>query len=146
MSLKTIIIAFSLCLVHFNCSVSKSDIAEYKNKFETNRKEFENLIVLLKGQNLRVGYAINENDLPKNIQGILDDLDISSISVKVTDCKELPAYEFVTAWSDRATLYFSKDYCTQVQTAKTYHVQLSPMIEVWGMGDNWVMVIDYDPI
>jgi hypothetical protein len=126
------------------CSVNKWDIKRYQNKFETHKKDFETLVGLLKTQKVKVGHSINENELPENIQLILEDLNISNVNINYSECKGLINYEFTSSWSSKATLYFSKDPCSKEQTRKGYHAKISEMIEVWGMGDDWIMWIDYD--
>ena len=41
--------------------------------------------------------------------------------------------------------YFTKNICDKTQTVKGYHLK-GGMIEVWGLGDGWLMWIDYDYI
>jgi len=126
------------------CSVNTLDINRYQNKFEAHKGEFEALLSLLKLQNIKPGYPINKNELPQNIRRILDNLDISDVNTNATSCGDTPAYEFTTSWSSKATLYFSKDSCNKAETIKGYHKKASETIELWGMGDDWVMWIDYD--
>ena len=133
-----------MTLTLFSCTVNNWDITRYKNKFQTHKQDFDTLVSLLKKQNLRVGYFVNETELPKNIRIVIEDLSITNISLNVTDCEQLPDYEFTSSWSSKATLYFSNNFCDKEQTNKGYHSKPSEMIEVWGMGDGWVMWIDYD--
>lgn len=136
MKAQTFLIIF---LITFSsCSVNNWDIKSYQKKFEVHKT----LVSLLKAENIRAGYPINENNLPENIQNIIEDLNISNINI--TQCKDLVDYEFISSWSSKATLYFSKDSCNKEQTIKGYHAKTSEMIEVWGLGDGWVMWIDYD--
>jgi hypothetical protein len=146
--MKVITFLFSLVIMVIccSCSVNKSDIRKFKVKFGENKNAFENLVELLKSQNLKVGYSINENELPKNIQELLENLKISDINILTTDCKDISNYQFRTSWSKNATLYFSKDHCNKQQANQEYHSKVSDMIEVWGLGDDWVMWIDYDYI
>lgn len=140
MKAQTFLIIF---LITFSsCSVNNWDIKSYQKKFEVHKNDFETLVSLLKAENIRAGYPINENNLPENIQNIIEDLNISNINI--TQCKDLVDYEFTSSWSSKATLYFSKDSCNKEQTIKGYHAKTSEMIEVWGLGDGWVMWIDYD--
>jgi hypothetical protein len=34
--------------------------------------------------------------------------------------------------------------CNIEMTIKSYHSKPSEMIEVWGMGDGWILWVDYD--
>lgn len=116
------------------------------SRFEEHKGDFEELVVLLKAQNIKVGYPINENDLPDKIQNILRELHISDVNLNVTRCKGLVEYQFTTSWSGKTTLYFSKDICSKEETVKGFHAKTSEMIEVWGLGDEWAMWIDHDYI
>lgn len=138
--LTLVLVALALSL----CSVNSFDIYRYRYKFETHKEEFEELVSLLKSQNIKVGYPINVNELPKNIRSILNNLDISDVNTNASSCKDTPAYEFTTSWSSKATLYFSKDSCNKEQTIKGYHEKASETIELWGMGNDWFMWIDHD--
>ncbi len=144
MKATTIIIYFFLILTLSYCSVNKWDVSRYRSKFEAHKKDFETLVHLLKEQNIKIGFPINENELPENIQIILQDLDISDVNLNITQCQGLIDYQFTSSWSSKATLYFSKDNCNKEQTIKGYHANISEMIEVWGLGDEWTMWIDHD--
>ncbi len=144
MKLVNIIICFFWTLSLSCRSVNNSDIYRYKRKFERHKKDFENLVRLLKTQNIKVGYPINENVLPESIQTILINLDISDVNLNLTQCDNIADYQFTSSWSSKATLYFSKDTCNKRQTEKGFHDKTSKMIEVWGLGDDWIMWIDHD--
>ena len=82
--------------------------------------------------------------MPENIGKMLEDLDISNIDTDFSKCNNAIDYQFTSSWSSQATLYFSKNSCDNERTIKGYHAKLSEMIEVWGMGDGWLIWIDYD--
>ena len=111
---------------------------------EIHKNNFEKLINLLKTEHVRVGYSINENNLSHNIQKILLDLEITNVRTTYTNCDGLIEYEFSSFWTRKASLYFSKNLCEKEQSRKGYHANPSEMIEVWGLGDGWIMWIDYD--
>ncbi len=127
-----------------SCSVNSWDINRYKSKFVSNKQDFEKLVQLLKQQDIRVGYSINENELNEDIKAILSDLDINDVNLNITQCQGLIDYQFTSSWSRKATLYFSKDSCNKVQTIKGYHANITEMVEIWGLGDGWTMWIDHD--
>ena len=133
-----------MTLIIPSCSINKWDTDRYRNKFEANKKDFETLVQLLKQQDVKVGFSINENELPDSIVGILNDLDISDVNLNLSQCQGAVNYQFTSFWSSKATLYFSKDTCNKEQTKKGYHAKSSEMIEVWGLGDGWTMWIDHD--
>lgn len=144
MKVLNIVICCFLVLATSSCSVNSWDVDRYKSKFQTNKKQFDTLVHLLKGQNLKVGYSINQSELPENIKTILRDLQISEVNLNLTRCDGVVSYEFRSSWSTKATLYFSNDACEKEQTVKGYHSNPSEMIEVWGLGEGWVMWIDHD--
>lgn len=144
MKVQTFLVIVFLIFTFNSCSITGNDIDRYRSQFEKQKNNFETLINLLKTQDLKIGFSVNENDLPDNIKKILSDLDISNINVNNTSCNGLVDYEFTSSWSSKATLYFSKDFCNKEQTTKGYHAKTSEMIEVWGMGNDWIMWIDYD--
>jgi hypothetical protein len=143
---KTILVfGCLLMLVPLICKVNNWDVFRYKNKFQRNKKEFEQLITLLKTQNIRVGYFINQNELPDEIKECLNNLDITDLSLKLTNCEGLTEFEFTTSWCSKAHLFISKDPCDMEHTKKGYHRETnSSLIEIWGLGDGWVMWIDHD--
>jgi hypothetical protein len=102
------------------------------------------LVSLLKTQSIKVGFSVNENEFPKDIQEALQKLGISDVNLNFTHCDGMLDYEFTTTWSSKATLYFLKDFCNKKQTVKGFHYKPSDMIEVWGLGHEWTMWIDYD--
>jgi hypothetical protein len=144
MKVAAIIFYFTLSVVVHSCSVNSDDINRYQTRFESHKQEFGILVKLLKEQNLRVGYSIRENELPENIRTLLQKLEISAVNLNTTECQDIVYYQFTSSWSSMATLYFSKDSCDKVQAVKGYHSKSSEMIEVWGLGDGWIMWIDYD--
>lgn len=138
------IVIFFLILINFSCSVNKLDVDKYKSRFQENKKGFDTLVQLLKKQSLRVGYSVKESEMPESIRIILNDLDISDVNLNATQCLGLIDYEFISCWSTKATLYFSKNTCDIKQTMNGYHDKSSEIIEIWGLGDGWIMWIDYD--
>ena len=143
MEVKALLIVFLVTLALTSCSINTRDISSYQNIFEAHKGEFEALVGLLKLQNIKVGYPINENELPNSIKVMLENLNISDINLNASSCKDTPAYEFTTSWNGKA-LSFSKDPCNKTQTVKGYHEKVSETIELWGMGNDWTMWIDYD--
>lgn len=144
MKFVTIIICFFWTLSFSSCSVNDYDINRYKSKFEKHKKDFDKLVGLLQTQNIKIGYPINESDLPESIQDILRKLNISDVNLNLTKCEGFVEYQFTSSWSRKATLHFSKDACYSEQTEKDFHGKTSEMIEVWDLGDEWTMWIDHD--
>ena len=92
----------------------------------------------------RVGYFVNKNDLNKDVRDILDKLNITGISTSSSDCKGVLQFQLEANWTTKEHIYFTKDGCDYEQTAKGYYKQTSDYIEVYGLGDNWLMWVDYD--
>jgi hypothetical protein len=135
----------NLQLIPLICKVNNFDVFRYKNKFERNKKEFEQLVNLLNAQNIQVGYLINQNELPDEIQECLNNLDITDLNLNHTNCEGLIKFEFTTSWCSTAHLYIAKDSCDMEHTKKGYHRETnSSLIEIWGLGDGWFMWIDHD--
>ena len=143
MRLVKAIIFLLVSSTFYTCSVNQWDVDSYISKFERNRKDFERLVYLLKGSNLKAGPPINENELSKNIQIILKNLDVVDVNL-IVRCQGITEYQFTTSWSNNATVYFTKQSCDKEQVVKGYHAKKSEMIEVWGLGNDWTMWIDYD--
>ena len=144
--MKTTIIPICclLTLTTLSCSVNAWDVNRYRDKFEAHKKDFETLVQMLEEQQIKVDYSININELPIVIQTILRDLAISDVNLNATNCQDLIDYQFTSSWSSKATLYFSKVNCNKEQTRKGYHSKASEMIEIWGLGNGWIMWIDHD--
>lgn len=141
--MKAVLLLF-VVLACCSCSVNSWDVSRYQGKFERNKKDFEQLVRLLKSQNLKAGYPVNENELTGDIRDVLDDLDISEVNLDYTDCQGPVSYEFAVSWSLKATVYFKKMACSKEETRKGYHANITEMVEVWGLGDGWMMWIDHD--
>jgi hypothetical protein len=148
MSYRSIFTIFLFSLMLEGCSVNKFDTKRYINKFSENKKDFEELVILLKSEKTitdRAGYSINENELNEEIRNKLDKLEIAEVSISYTHCQGVISIGLTTNWTKKATVYFTNDICDKVQTARGYYsVQSSGTIEVWGLGDDWLMLIDRD--
>ena len=92
----------------------------------------------------RIGYSVNKNDLDKDTKTILSKLDILDISTSSSDCKDITQYQLEADWTTKLHIYFTKDNCDNVETKRGFRKQASKYIEVYGLGDNWLMWIDYD--
>ena len=90
------------------------------------------------------GYSIRNDNLSSDIKDLLNELEVNSINTKYTNCENITQIEFVTNWTTKGSVYFAKDSCDREQSKKGFHTKLSEMIEVWGLGDDWIMWIDYD--
>ena len=120
------------------CATSKSELENFQHKFQKDKFKFETLVKLLDEHNLRVDYFIDETKLSAEIRSLLSDLDISDVS------KNRTGYELESSWGRWVHVYFVKDNYNLRESYIGYHRQTSEMIEVWGLGEGWTMVVDYD--
>ena len=92
----------------------------------------------------RINMYIRPEELPKNIQNELTTRGVVRLTVNNTECKEV---EYTTNWTDYpiGTLYLTWTTCDSVQTKQGYyHDYYSKFIEVWGLGNNWLIWVDSD--
>lgn len=134
-----IIVAFSTG----SCIVSGSDAKRFMTVFNVREKDFDSLVTLLQRQKLPADYAYRKQ-MPDDILKMMHNLHITDINLNVTPCRDTVAYEFVTSWASNAKVYFSKSACHGKEATKGYYKKSSEMIEVWGLGNNWIMWIDHD--
>jgi len=142
-----IILFFSSNLFLFSCTDSKHDTKDYINKFYSNKEAFDELIIELRSSKSlinRIGKPIKIYELNDSITKKLNQLGVSDLEISYSKCQGLTYISLTTSWAKKATVYFTKDSCDKIQTAKGYYGKTSEMIEVWGLGDNWLMWIDYD--
>lgn len=143
------IIIFTIILLSFsNCQVTESDAERYIEKFTENKSDFEKLAQKISSDKkllTKIDHSVEENEIEADIKEQLDGLDIGSFNILSTECDGIVKVEFVVNWTKNATVYFDKDNCEKTMTKKGYHSKAG-MIEVWGLGDGWVMWIDYDYI
>jgi len=148
MRLLRIIISLFILLSFFNCQITESNTEGYIEKFTENKSDFEKLAQKISSNKkllAKIDQSVKENEIEAEIKEQLDELDISSFNILSTECDGVVKIEFVVNWTDNATIYFDKDNCEKTNTKKGYHSK-NTMIEVWGLGDGWVMWIDYDYI
>ncbi len=141
-----ILVLITLSLTLSNCQATKSDTEDYIENFTENRVEFEALskkIINNKALLSKIGYGINENEIDSKIKAELENLGIDEIYLKHSDCEGKIEVEFLTNWTKKASVYFNRNYCETEQTKIGYHSKTT-MIEVWGLGNGWIMWIDYD--
>lgn len=129
-----------------NCQVNKSDTENYIEKFKENRIEFENLVKKIKGNKLLIPKyvgRIKESELDTESRNEIKNLEIGEIYLSDTECEGKMNVEFSTNWTTKASVYFNQNECDCVQSKIGYHSKTT-MIEVWGLGNGWIMWIDYD--
>jgi len=145
MRLFRILISIFILLSFSNCQVNAD---EYLEKFTENKSAFEKLAQKISSDKkllAKIDHSVEVNEIDAEIKEQLDGLDIGSFTILSTECDGIVKVEFVVNWTKNATIYFDKDNCEKLMTKKGYHSKVG-MIEVWGLGDGWVMWIDYDYI
>lgn len=96
--------------------------------------------------NANLGKLIKPASLNGSLKEQLIDRDVLNISAqKNGDCKEV---EFVTGWTSYpiVTLYLTWTNCDSTQTQQGYYLDNfnTNFIEVWGVGNNWLIWTDSD--
>lgn len=96
--------------------------------------------------NSNLGRFICTNDLENSISKELINKGIVRISVtKDSICKEI---EYSTNWTEYpiGTLYLIWDSCDIIKTNNGFYLDNFDLncIEVWGVGDNWMICVDSD--
>ena len=144
---RAILSFFFLSLFLNGCTVNKHDAKDYIAKFYANKKSFEEIIIELKSSkafNNRIGLPIRLYELNKELYKKTSQLDVLDIDILYSQCQGINYISLTMNWTKKVTVHLTKDSCDKTQTAKGYHNKTSEMIEVWGLGDDWLMWIDYD--
>jgi hypothetical protein len=148
--MKNILILFFFTLI--SCKVGKDDrreiISERIEEFHKEKKEWNDLTQsILKDitVNHKLGQLISPNDLDKSIADKLNERKIKYINVRNSEeCSEV---EYQKDWDNSiGTLYLTFTTCDTLKTKKGYYQSDSSPVEVFGIGNNWLMWIDIDPI
>jgi hypothetical protein len=142
------IIAFALISCNVGKDGRKAIIFERIEEFQKEQREWNNLTQrLLKDEtvNQKLGLLIDPNDLDKSLADDLIKRDIKYISVRNSpECREV---EYQKNWENFiGTQFFTFTTCDSLKTKKGYYQSDSSPIEVFGIGDNWLVWIDLDPI
>ncbi|WP_299782974.1 hypothetical protein [uncultured Formosa sp.] len=102
---------------------------------------------ILKNQfvNSNLGKGIYPTDLEQSLSAELIENGIKLITVRNdSECKEV---EYATEWTEYpiGTLYLTWTTCGNLkQTEKEFHQSDSSFIEVFGIGNNWLIWTDSD--
>lgn len=135
-----------------SCNVGKDGrkeiILEKIDEFNKEKKEWNDLTQsILKDEsvNYKLGQLISLNDLDKSIADKLNDREIKYITVRNSpECQEV---EYQKDWDNSlGTQYLQFTTCDTLKTKNGYYQSDSSPIEVFGIGDNWLIWIDIDPI
>lgn len=96
--------------------------------------------------NSRLGLYINPKDLNSNLYEELQEQGVIRLSVtKNIDCQKV---EYSLDWMEQnsCSLYLTWTSCDLIQTKKGYYKDSfdTNFIEVWGLGNNWLVWLDSD--
>ena len=151
MLIRLLILSFVLTLT--SCSDNrqkrKDIVADKIVLINENRTEWENLTKDILDDpyvNQQLGKFINPAELNDNLKSRLLKKGIIRLSVqKGNTCKEV---EYATDWTEYpfGAIYLKWTTCDSVQTQKGFYVDNfnTNFIEVWGVGNNWLIWVDSD--
>lgn len=134
---------------YINTDKKRIDKAEsYKIFFYDNKDVFEQIVDLInndKNLNARIGKWINPEEFDELTNKQLRRLEIKHVTINKTDCGQFEV-EFTTSWTSYliGQMYLAKD-CSDRKSKKGNYRKVG-FIDVWGLGDDWLIWIDSDPI
>jgi hypothetical protein len=146
---------FILTILLTSCNYINTDkkridkAEEFKVFFYDNKEIFERLADQITNENklinARLGQLIGPEEFDDLTKKQLRRLKIDFVTINNTNCGQLEI-EFITSWTSYpiGQLYLSKD-CNDDKSKKDNYWK-GGFIEVWGLGDNWIIWIDSDPI
>jgi hypothetical protein len=150
---KNIILIFLLTFICFACKDNrekrKEIVSEKIEQFSEKQAEWHNLTNrILENQfvNSNLGKGLYPTDLEQSLSTELIKNGIDFIVVRSdSECKEV---EYATEWTEYpiGTLYLTWTMCDPKQTEKGYYKDNFDLnfIEVWGIGNNWLIWTDSD--
>jgi hypothetical protein len=151
--LRNIVLIFSLTFLLLSCKDNrekrKEIVLEKIEKIVNERAEWDNLtnqILENPFVNSNLGKAIYSTELDESLANELIQKGIRQITVRNSlECKEV---EFETEWTKYpiGILYLTWTTCDTEQTEKGYYKDNFDLnfIEVWGIGNNWLIWTDSD--
>jgi len=151
--INKIILIFSLTFSLLSCKDNrekrKEIVAKKIEQLTKNQTEWNSLIERILSDPFAIsnqGKETYPEDLGKGLAKDLKDKGIRSITVGISSkCKQV---EFTTEWTDYpiGTLYLTWTTCDPKQTKKGYYKDnfYYNFIEVWGVGNNWLIWTDSD--
>jgi hypothetical protein len=140
--------AISFILLSFlisSCSFSDSDVTGIKEDFEEKKPEFEKLVSeILKSKALlnTAGHFIHNEDVSKEILEKLDSVKAEIDGLEKGDCDKFDV-TFRLNWDNSVAIFLCKENCSSKRTVKGF-VEKGGMIDVYGLGNGWVLWIDHD--
>lgn len=117
--------------------------------FYDNQKTFDSIVERINSDtviNSRTRHRIDPTAFDEFTTKQLRRLNIQFVEINRTNCGQVEI-EFTTSWTKYpiGQMYLSKD-CSDDKSAKDSYWTDGNFIEVWGLGDNWMIWIDSDYI
>ncbi|MFB6320809.1 hypothetical protein [Saccharicrinis sp. FJH54] len=144
----TFIMTFSLLSCKNNTEKRKEIVIKKITQFSDKQAEWNNLTNrILENQFVKsnLGKGIYPTDFEKYLSTELIKNGVKRITVhKSSECKEVE-YEFDYEYPI-GTLHLTWTTCAPKQTEKGYYQSDSNYIEIYGIGNNWLIWTDGDPI
>tara|TARA_B100000809_G_C15103294_1_gene517754 strand:+ start:325 stop:783 length:459 start_codon:yes stop_codon:yes gene_type:complete len=151
---RKLFVILSVLIVAAGCSVDREErkkvVLEKIEAFEQEQWNELTQLILDNGYvNSHIGLYINPDELDGELSQKLKEKGVIRLSVVdlADDCKEV---EYSLDWTEYpiGSLYLTWSSCDSKQTKKGYYKDNFNInfIEVWGLGDNWSMWIDSDPL
>jgi hypothetical protein len=134
---------------YVNTDKKRSDEVESrKTLFYDNQETFEQIIGQLindQNRNNKIGRSIKPNEFDDLTNKKLRRLEIEYITVSNTNCDEFE-FEFMTSWTEFpiGQMYLTKTGCNETKSTKGNYWTDTNFIEVWGLGDGWIIWTDSD--
>lgn len=143
------IIAFGLLSCKDNREKRKEIVAEKIEEITENQSEWNSLTERILKDPFAIsnqGKSTYPKDLERDLEKELDDKGIKSFTVGTSsECQKV---EYETEWTTYpiGTLYLTWTTCDSEQTKKDYYEDNFDVnfIEVWGIGNNWLIWTDSD--
>jgi hypothetical protein len=150
MKLRLSILIFILAGCNYiNTAEKRADeVNSYKELFFNNRQVFEGIVAQIKSDE-RLRAKANGVIMPEEFDELtlrqLRQLKIRHLTIKSTLCDELEI-EFRTHWTEYpiGQMYLTKPACEDALAGKGNYWNDGSFIDVWGLGDDWLIWTDSD--
>ncbi len=147
-TLNSKVLIFLIGLFIIGCTPNYDKIfKENISKFETKKKEFEKLKVFISNSDFKSNEKILIKQLSTEAQKIANELGIMSIEItNYNNCDENSiTFNIEKGWNINKlnVVQFIFDSCKK-ETKKEKHRYDGNHMDVWGLGDNWIMFSDTD--
>ena len=134
---------------YINTDKKRADNVEsYKVFFHDNRETFEQITrQLINDKNVsnKVGKFIFPDDFDDLTNKKLRRLEIEFVTISKKDCDDFEV-EFKTSWTNYpiGQMYLTRTGCNETKAIKGNYWTDTGFIEVWGLGEGWIIWTDSD--